>query len=171
MPYLRLFYPPTFPSADSGGATGVGQNAVILGAPTIAVLEQATTRYLANRNFNGVSGIVTATFRGRATLIPEVACFVGGVPVFVSIGTTVRQLTQAYAPLPYGDAATLSGFDYRRSIGNVVTDAAQVSPDYAYGRSNDVHFTFSTLNNYSYSGNLDLFDLPVLGGDRIDFEE
>jgi hypothetical protein len=171
MPYLRLFYPPTFPSSDSGGAVGPAQNAVILGAPTIALLEAATRQYLLNRNFNGVSNIVWTFFRGRAVFIPEVACFVDATPVYVAVGTTVRQLTQAYAPLPFGSAATIARFGYRRSIGNLVDAPAQVSPAYGFGRSNDVAFAFQSLDTYSYNGGLDCFDLPVLGGDAIDFQE
>jgi hypothetical protein len=171
MAYLRLIYPPTFPSSDSGGATGPAQNAVILGAPTIAALESATTFYLANRNFIGLTGIVWTYFRGRATMIPEAACLVNGTPVYVSVGTTVRQLTETFAALPFNEAVTMRGFAYRRPIGNVVDAAAEISPDYPYGRSNDVHFSFQTLDNYVYSANLDLFDLPVLGGDWLELEE
>ncbi|MEO6326035.1 MAG: hypothetical protein ABIQ65_15525, partial [Thermoanaerobaculia bacterium] len=124
-----------------------------------------------NRNFNGVPNIVWTFFRGRATFIPEVACFVDGTPVYVSVGTTARQLTEAYAPLPFGEAVTIARFAYRRPIGNVVDAPAQVATAYAFGRSNDVRFAFQTLDNYNYNGRLDCFDLPVLAGDAIDFEE
>jgi hypothetical protein len=167
-PYVRLFYPPTFPSSDSFGMLGASQNVVIVGAPTITKLEEATRTYLQNRNFNGVTGIYWTYFRGRATFIPEIACVVRGTPTWVSLGTTVRQLTGRFSPLPFGQSALVQGLDYRRSIGNIVDQPTQVASIYAYGRTNVVHFAFQSANTYRYTGGLDCFDLPVLAGDRIE---
>jgi hypothetical protein len=168
-PYVRLFYPPTFPSSDSAGATGAAQNAVIAGAPTIAKLEEATSTYLRNRNFSGVTGIFWTYFRGRAVFVPEIACVAGGAPAYVPVGTTVRQLTEQIAPLPFGQAVTVQGFNYRRAIGNLVDQPAEVSASFAYARDNAVHFGFQPMTSSQYSGGLDAFDLPVLAGDVLVF--
>jgi hypothetical protein len=141
---------------------------VIVGAPTIAKLEEATRIYLQNRNFNGVTGIYWTYFRGRATFIPEIACVVRGLPTWVSLGTTVRQLTARFSPLPFKQSALVQGFAYQRAIGNLVDQPTQVASIYAYGRTNVVHFAFQSANTYQYAGGLDCFDLPVLAGDRLE---
>ena len=166
-PFLRLFYPSTFPSSDGSGVVGATQNIVIVGAPTIAKMEEATAAYLRNRNFSGVTDIFWTYFRGRATFIPELACSMDGTPLFVSLGTTVRQLTASIAPLPLGQASTVRRLLYRRPIGNVVNQPSEVSPVYAFGRSNVIHFSFRPATSYRYTGGLDCFDLPVLGGDVL----
>lgn len=167
--YLRLFYPPTFPSSDSGGAIGAAQNAVIVGAPSIAKLEEATTVYLRNRDFSGVTGISWTYFRGRATLIPEIACVVRGAATYVSLGSTVRNLAERFSLLPFRQGAPVQGVAYRRSIGQVVDAPAQVATGYPYLRTNAVQFGFQPASAYQYSGGLDCFDLPVLPGDLLDF--
>jgi hypothetical protein len=170
LPYFRLFYPPTFPSSDSAGAIGSGQNAVILGASTYSSLAAATTQYLIDQTFTGVGGIVWTYFRGRAALMVEIQCFVNGVPVWVPLGTSVGQLLQRSGALPFNEATTVSSFAYFRSIGNVVDAPAQVVPVYALGRSNVVHFGFNALDQLQYTGGLTPFDLPVLMGDSLTLE-
>jgi hypothetical protein len=167
-PYVRLFYPPTFPSSDGGGASGVSQNVVIVGAPSIAKLEEATAAYLRNRDFSGVTGIFWTYFRGRATFIPEVACFVRGAATYVSLGSTVRNLAERFSPLPFRQAATIAGFAYRRSIDRIVDAPLQVATIYPYARDNAVNFAYRPASSYQYSGGLDCFDLPVLPGDSLD---
>lgn len=170
LPYFRLFYPPTFPSSDSAGALGSGQNAVILGASTYASLAAATTQYLIDQTFTGVGGIVWTYFRGRAALMIEIQVFVNGVPVWVPLGTSVGQLLQRSGALPFNEATTVSSFAYHRSLGNVVDTPAQVVPVYELGRSNVVHFGFNALDQVQYTGGLTPFDLPVLMGDSLTLE-
>ena len=86
----------------------------------------------------------------------------------MSLGTTVRQLTERFSSLPFGQSALVQGLSYRRSIGNLVDQATQVATIYPYGRRNEVHFAFQSANNYRYNGGLDCFDLPVLAGDAIE---
>jgi hypothetical protein len=170
LPYIRVFYPPTFPSSDAGGSTSLAQNVVILWANTFTTLANATTRFLTYRNFQGITGVQYAFFRGRTAVIPEIACTVNGVETWVPIGTTVRQLLARLTALPPNLAARLAHFVYARAIGNVVDTASTVAPTYALARRNTVHYGFATLDQYAYTG-LSCFDLPVLLGDELTFEE
>ncbi|HVT10716.1 MAG TPA: fibronectin type III domain-containing protein [Fimbriimonadaceae bacterium] len=170
MAYIRLFYPPTFPSSDSGGSASLSQNVVLLWANTIATLEQATTQFLANRNFTGISGIQYAFFRGRATFLPEVQCSVNGNAQWVSLGTSVRNLIERYANVPLAKALSLGNLRYDRPIGNLVDNPSEVAATFAMAKTNRVQFGYGSLSDYQYAG-LSCFDLPVLAGDTVQFEE
>jgi hypothetical protein len=165
MPYLRLLFPPTIVSADSGGRVGVSGNIVFLAAMSYTQLQAATAMYNATQGFTGVTGISYTYFRGRAALFPEVPVRVDGSVVHVPVGTTVRQVVERVAALPYGVSQALTGFAMRRPIGAVVEQQDAYAAGYALGRSNQVHFGPQGLSTYRYTSGLDAFDLPVLGGD------
>jgi|GEM_PF-3172428 len=170
LPYFRLVYPPNFPSSDGPTSINPNNNILIVGGPTFSRLEAATDHYLQYGNLDGFADTVSAFFRGRAVIFPEIPCTIDGQLLYVPAGTTVRQLLDRYAPTPFAPTLAISGITYQRSIGNLVDDPATfATPGAAFpaARTNPIHFDFSTLGGYTYPEGLDCFDLPVLPGDSL----
>src|SRR5690606_20867812 len=113
----------------------------------------ATDHYLQYGNLDGFADTVSAFFRGRAVIFPEIPCTIDGQLLYVPAGTTVRQLLDRYAPTPFAPTLAISGITYQRSIGNLVDDPATfATPGAAFpaARTNPIHFDFSTLGGYTY---------------------
>jgi hypothetical protein len=133
--------------------------ATLVGARTLTTLEAAGQELLD-------SGAVTATadrssfyFRGRALIVPEVAIFVGDQAEFVPVGTTVRQLYERYAGMAGAGVGGLdsSAFAGARRPRRLIHEGMANTPAYRY-------LVFDTYRRF---GNVDLYDLPVVQGDRF----
>lgn len=166
-PYYRLFYPSEFTSSDSAGAVGVTNNVAVFGADSYTDLETATNIYLKNGNFYGASGISTF-FRGRVVIVPEILCFMQSTPLYVPVGTTIRQLVERFTSLPMVEDIIISDLEYTRSIGNVVDNPTTLNL-YSIGCSNPINFNLPPLQ--VYSDGKTYFDLPVLHGDSLTCEK
>jgi hypothetical protein len=165
--YYRLLYPSDFTASAGPGETGTLKNVVILGADTIATIETATGTYMAQGNFEGVdpNSISAISFRGRAVAFPEIEVLVNGQPLYVAIGTTVRDVIGQFARLPFRQSLAVGGVTYERAIGNLVDQPGDVQPSYTIPRTNSVYFDYQALP--LYSNGMDAFDLPVLQGDAL----
>lgn len=99
--YLRLIWPTSISSAGSVDNSGTTNqlSCVLLGASNIADLEAATDAVSAGQSGCGGqnSDIVSISFTGRVTLVPEIWVWMQGAPMRVCIGTTVRNLAQRFA--------------------------------------------------------------------------
>ena len=150
-PYFRLIYPSQLNEVAGQGTERV---ATLVGAPTLTTLNTATG------NFQD-SGVVPTTgtdlnvfhFRGRATVIPEIAVFVQGQPVFVPLGTTLRQLCEQSVGVP----AALPSQSLSRYTG-----LPRFSRILHEGISSEPSCRFVNLDPR-------LFDLPLVKGDRVSF--
>jgi hypothetical protein len=162
-PYYRLIYPSAFMPADSEGSGDVTRNVALLGATTIAILEDATTKYLTNKALP--SGAAVSFFRGRAVVLPRIVVVVDGSAVEVPVGTTLRQLIGSWANLPFAESLQLTGISVERSTAGVVDSVAQVATSLSIAQTNVVDFSNQTV--VRYPNGADWFDLPLLGGDRI----
>ena len=150
-PYFRLIYPSQLSEVASQGTERVP---TLVGAPTLTALNTATGDFQD-------SGVVPTTgtdlnvfsFRGRATVIPEIAVFIQGQPVFVPLGTTLRQLCEQSVGVPAAlPSQVLSQYTGLPRFSRVLHDGVSSQPSYRFV-------------------NLDprLFDLPLVKGDRIAF--
>ncbi len=166
-PYFRLFYPPTFASSDSNGSVGFSCNVTLVGANTYAKLEEATEKAKAGGNFN-VSGVISTFFRGRVTIVPEILCFIQNSPLYVPVGTTVRQLIEQVAAVPLAEKIAVSKFTLTRSAASITDIPYDVVGGLSLFRKNRINFT---NNLQKYIGGKTYLDLPVLHGDSLVFEE
>lgn len=159
-PYCRLFYPPSFPGSDSAGFAGFEKNAALLAADSYADLEAATALYIGQGDFEGLRNASAATFRGRVAVTPEIRVFLDGNPVWVPVGTTLRQLASTFTPLPPPEVP-VDGIQLLRSIGNLVDDANKAT----FYNTDPVDFGDRYLG--VYSNGADCYDLPLLAGDSL----
>ncbi|MGH2944908.1 MAG: hypothetical protein ACRDPC_01320 [Solirubrobacteraceae bacterium] len=161
MPYWRLIYPQTYPAAAGTGFATAQQNPALLGAPSQAGLEEATTNYLSGQPI--ADPAVAAFFRGRVAVVPEVPVFVQGQLEHVALGTTFRALLAGLGPIPWLDPGLWSSgsgagvYSRRRTLfastgGWKIAGFAGVDFANSYERYGDC---------------LDAMDLPVLGGDVL----
>jgi hypothetical protein len=158
-PYYRLFYPARFSGA--AGRNGAERAVSLIGADSLKAMQAATKEYLKeNGKLQGSDNKwVSLYFRGRATVIPEITVFVREQPLYVPVGTTVRQLMERYsnipAALPGQDLVHLQGaFRPRR----LIHEGVNSTPSYRFINYNQVQ---------AISSGLDEFDLPVVKGDRF----
>ena len=172
-PYYRLFYPQNYPSSDSTGSVGVATNPVILGAGSLADLNTATQAYVQNGNFGGVS-VVSAFFRGRVTVTPEVPIFLFGQPAYVAVGTTIRQLLSGFTTLP---RMTGLGFNppsqmfYRWMVADYVPNSTPALWKFPALGDGVFNMISGSPGGYQvYTPVLDSLDLPVVGGDYLSFQ-
>ncbi|ESA32104.1 secreted protein containing duf1592 [Leptolyngbya sp. Heron Island J] len=142
-PFYRLMYPDEF--VTSQGRIGAERVALLIGANDFNTLEQATNFYRnpGTARIQPPTNIALVYFRGRATVVPEIAIFVQEQPDFVPVGTTLRQVAERY-----GQTAL------RARPQRLVHEGVNNRPDYR----------FINLDN-----NATALDLPLLQGDRIYF--
>ena len=160
-PYFRLFYPQQF--SGSGGRAGAERVATLVGATSLKALDTATELYTSR---NGVlppsPQYASFYFRGRAAVIPEIAVFMQEQLLYVPVGTTVRQLVERFAGIPISnlprpDAGQFQGIARPRRLVHE-------------GNANTPTYKFLNFGDYpSFQGNQDVYDLPVLKGDRFYF--
>jgi hypothetical protein len=98
--WYRLLYPPKLPPASGPGDLALGDSVTLVGAETRADLEAATTSFQSGTAAKamGPKSLVYSVLRGRATVVPKIAVNVLGQPTWVSVGTTVRDIVERYAP-------------------------------------------------------------------------
>jgi hypothetical protein len=106
-PHLRLVWPASFSGAGSVDNSGTSNqlSCTLLGASTFADIEAATAATLAGESACGTQSggapIVSISFTGRVTVVPEIWIWLGGVPQRVPVGTTVRNMAQRFGdPIP-----------------------------------------------------------------------
>lgn len=98
----RLMYPATFNGTRfTAGDPGLADSVALLGAATLQDLEIATETYVNGGQCATVDGNrpqpVCAFFAGRSIAIPEIQVTINNMPVWVPVGTTLRQAAEAYA--------------------------------------------------------------------------
>ena len=142
-PFYRLLYPDNFVPAT--GTVGAERVTALIGADSPSDLDQATAYYRNPDQATVVppADVALAYFRGRATLVPEIAVFVQEQPIYVPVGTTVRQLAERYGQPP------LRGRPQR-----LVHEGSGNLPSYRF-----VHLGEGS----------DAMDLPLVQGDRYYF--
>ncbi len=141
-PYLRLMYPGK--AIASAGSRAIEQTAMLVGASTLADLDNQ-------------ENLMTFYFRGRATVIPEIAVMFQGQPVFVPVGTTLLQLMAQTGSAPFRSGKTVSGEGLLTSVGRL-----RLSRLVHEGVANQPNYEFIDLKS-----DLPVFDLPLVKGDRI----
>jgi hypothetical protein len=141
--FYRLIYPDEF--LATSGRIGAERAAILIGANDFNTLNHASNYYqkpsAAQRK--APDNIAVIYFRGRATVVPEIAIFVQEQPEYVPVGTTLRQLQQRY-----GNVAL------RGRMQRLVHEGVNNTPDYR----------FVNLGN-----DLAALDLPLVQGDRVYF--
>ncbi|TNE61368.1 MAG: LamG domain-containing protein [Bacteroidetes bacterium] len=148
-PFFRLFFPNEAIPADAPE-----RSVTIVGAerwqdlPTeIPVTETA--------------GQISFFFRDKATIIPEIQVFVGNREMYVPVGTTMRQLIEKYANIPAASVSepNLTAFLGRDRPRRLIHTGKDSAPAYR----------FLNVNTNSVEHNQDVFDLPLVKGDKFYF--
>ena len=158
-PYYRLFYPKTPASSDGPGVSDTTGNITIVGANTLANLKLATDAYLQSQTVPVGETICATFFRGRATVTPEIGIFLQTRAIYVSLGTTIRQVYAAHAPIGRAAGQTFpAGVSQRlpalfQYTSNAFPSFLPLSPFPAGGAT------------APYKDCTDGLDLPVLAGD------
>jgi hypothetical protein len=97
--YWRMFYPDSVPPPGSTGDTQIRDNVALIGAPTLAALNQATNEYP-----NPGDEAVAAVFLGRAVIVPEIPIWLTlngqSALEYVSLGTTLTQIIERFSAVP-----------------------------------------------------------------------
>ena len=150
--HWRALYPASIPSPTEPGDTTAAKNVTLLGADTLTALDAATSAWPATP----ASPAVTAIFLGRSLALPEIPVWVTnsqrGVTTlaYVSVGTTVANIVEQYAPIPVDPAQ------------NPVTVGRSTSAAPAGGTSVDLPSGVQVLTS-------PLFDVPLAAGDVLSF--
>ena len=151
--YWRLFYPQTVASPAQPGDLSVGGNVTLLGAPTLAQLNAATTAY-PNLQSTGTPPNVYAIFLGRALAIPEIPIWITarGLTTFqyVPVGTTLAHVIERFTLVPLST----------QSPGVAVTRTTSANSSGA-----SAGFTFFTQNLSAMPPAM--FDVPLIAGDGV----
>lgn len=170
-PYYRLFYPQEFSNSSAPRAE---QTILLVGAASLTDLETATDQYRRNGTVQPSETRIGFFFRGRVMVIPEIAIFVQEQPVYVSLGTTLRQVIERFRSIPVSAAArqNLSGFQgllrARRLLHAHVP--VPVEADHSFSIQSSATYRFIELEPYlQYANGTDGYDLPVVQGDRFYF--
>lgn len=156
--YFRLCLPAQFLSSDGPGAVGTAFNFTLIGADNRLALEKATDAYYLSEPIG--PDAVSVFFRGRVVITPEIQVFFNGMPLYLPVGTTIRQFLQRYfnvPRLPDLDLAQNSAFQYSRY---------QPSADFGSGAFPDYYnkIDFSKAKDVLTA---DAYDLPVLAADAL----
>jgi hypothetical protein len=161
--YYRLFYPPTFSSADCPGNMQINRNVTLIGADTLADLYNATSKYAAGTCAQAGSGkqsILCTVFRGRDIVVPELLVRLNYQQSFVPVGTTVRNLVDQFVNSSFSTAAPTTGFfpffGLYRQYGQLLDSSYQPS-----------EISFGAVDTTTLTGGQDVFDLPVIKGDAL----
>lgn len=156
-PYLRLVYPPGFPSTDQPGTPYPEFNAVLLAASRLSDLNTATSN-IRNNNAAG-TGVGVLYFRGRTTLVPQIRVWINSVEQLVPVGTTVGDILAQRGMAPPAINLPLTGIRMRRGIGAALVDSPAT---YDAGAPVPVRL------DWAPSGQAALAALPLLAGDAIE---
>lgn len=152
--FYRMFYP-------RQPSTGLGPERVvtILGTDTLADLHAATADFDPDGETLPTRG-TSFFFRGKAFIVPEIQVFVGKEPVWVPVGTTLRQLIESIDDVP----AAAGGQDLAAFAGR-----SRPLRRVHEGTDSKAEYRFIHLTTGAAVGALDVLDLPLVKGDRFDF--
>ncbi len=155
--HYRLFYPRSFSSGN-----GPARVPVLIGADSLTTLGEVTADWLDEDAFSAADDRTYFYFRDKATLVPEFQVFVHERPVYVAVGTTLRQLIERYQDIP---PAGLPGQDLSPYLG-----AARPLRLIHEGKDSKPTYVFINLEHYPpASEGSDVLDLPLVKGDRFYF--
>lgn len=164
-PYWRILYPASLNGGDSNGSYSFSNNMAVLGCNSFADLQSATQTYLVNGSFSTSTVDYAATFfRGRMAGLPQLRLSVDGQLRSVPIGTTIRQLAAGIGQLPMATGILFSGMSLTRQTGCLV-NCLQTDLQQRVDEQNPVALSAAAYT--IQTGQADIFDLPVLGGDSL----
>ncbi len=156
--HLRLIHP-----RDPSSGSGPERLAVVIGADTPAELDAATADFLTDGDLDGRNGS-GFYFRGRAGVTPEIQVHLDGRPVWVPLGTTLRQLIGSTDDVP---TSRVSGPDPGRFVRSrplrLVHDGPDSTPRYRFINLSPDPVRVVTTGD----GAIDALDLPLIKGDRV----
>ncbi len=157
-PLLRLVYPQEFADADSPGAPIAQYSAMLLAAASLQQLEEATIAARAGLDASPYAAVFY--FRGRATLVPEIAVSVDGASHWLPLGTTLGDLLASRARAPASGGLPLVGIGLTRGPGAA---PAGLAAEYSLSGT-------PLRVDWVPAAHPALLALPLLGGDCITLE-
>jgi hypothetical protein len=177
MRHVRVCYPPNpLPSAASGGHADPSANVTVLGAARRTDLGTTTHAFYTTTSdpttpssASPSDTTVVSYLRGRATVLAEIGCTLGGAVTWVAVGTTVRQLLEGLASVPRLPSVLLGGTGSGSSASTLFSLAYRRRYPAVDLASALDHDTFRPITLLGTDGpdatGADALDLPVLAGD------
>jgi hypothetical protein len=97
--YYRVLYPKALPDANRTGDGKLTDSVTLVGADLRPAIDAAALAFQQGQTVPNGTGapFVYWVLRGRTTLVPQIQIVVNGRPTWVTLGTTVRSLVEAYA--------------------------------------------------------------------------
>lgn len=151
---LNAFYRLKFPAefADTSVNRDAFRATQLIGANTYGELDSSSKTLKRN-------------MLGRAIIIPEILVYVKQTPVYIPLGTTLRQLLERSSGLP---ATGL--FIENASASTILSTSFTMSRLVHEGHnSKPIHKSMDLGVYAKFTSGADLFDLPLVKGDRINF--
>lgn len=151
--YYRIVYPQNMIAGNSAGDVTTAKNVALVGANSLADLN------------SGTGSTISTIFRGRAIVVPEIPVWINNQGqssmVYVPVGTTVANILErftAWKPI-FILQSTLAMQRLQTATG---TKTGNQGVSY-------VGLTFTTGVIGSAIANLQIYDLPLVGGDVVKF--
>lgn len=152
--HYRLVQPAGTSENPAGSALLVGADDPTKLAAATAAVDQASP--------DVPPGAVHLPLRGRVVVVPEIQVHVGSEPVWVPLGTTIRQVAERQGqPPPVGLAGQVD-------LGHVAGRSRPRRLVHEGVDSRPSHRFIDTGSYHSANGS-DPFDLPLVKGDRLQF--
>lgn len=148
--FYRLKFPPEF--ADTSINRDVFRATQLIGADSYGDLDDG-------------SSILKRNFLGRAIIIPEILVYVNQRLVYIPLGTTLRQLLERSSGLP-----ATGFFTENAPSASILAPSFKMNRLVHEGLNSKPVYKSVDLGAYAtFTSGADLFDLPLVKGDRINF--
>ncbi len=164
-PFIRLFYPASFPSGQSTGSPDANHAVAVVAATTWSALDGVTQSFIQFGTLPAASATVSITyFRGRAVLTPLIAVSINGASSFVPLGTTLGSTFAAHGLMPALTGVAASGLSLRRAVTPNLSPT-EIASGIKLANKRPVMALYQKLA--ALSDGTTVFDLPLVQGDEI----
>jgi hypothetical protein len=164
-PFLRLFYPASFPAGQSTGSTDANHAVAIVAAATWSALDRVTQNFIQFGTLPPPSADASINyFRGRAVPVPQVVVSVNGAGHFVPLGTTLGGILASHGLMPDLTGVAVSGLALLRPI-TPSLPPAEIATGINLANKRPVMVGYQNLA--ALSDGTTVFDLPLVQGDEV----
>ncbi|HWA90318.1 MAG TPA: hypothetical protein VG889_09805 [Rhizomicrobium sp.] len=166
-PYLRLFYPQSFPASQSQGSTDYNTAVALVAATDWSALDTVTQYFISFGSLPTApsADYSIAYFRGRAVPTPLIAVSVNGASRFVALGTTLGTLLAGEGLPPDLAQVWLSGVSLARPVTPNLPTTEVNSTGIVVANRRPVMVTYQQFG--AFSNQTTVLDLPLVQGDAV----
>jgi hypothetical protein len=165
-PFLRMFYPASFPAGQGAGSSDQNHAVALVAASTWPALDTVTQSFV---NFGTLPTTPSPDwsinyFRGRAEVVPLIAVALNGESRFVPLGTTLGTLLASDGAVPDLTGVALTGVALNRPISPNLPPA-QMAAGMMLGAKRPVMVGYQ--NYTAFADGSTVLDLPLVQGDEV----